>query len=249
MFESLSPKLEMCEQTFEGNVAAFERHHRDWFIKDSTLICHAFVGEKRQPYAFHGYPTDSSQFDPANDPLDDNCCFHDIQPPLIKAPTRDSSPPMRLFGDDSGSDVEFIGQAPPSLGKIHPSLFMGLQGLESTPINPRLAYSTANMKIPGFNGFPRLEGGHINTSLLDYDSILTQGRANPEKKKDPKQVEKRSNKKGEEVLMLLRPATKGVAMIMERFTHPGNFKTTSAFSIDLLHDLHQEQVAMFNASA
>ncbi|KAE9390689.1 hypothetical protein BT96DRAFT_945957 [Gymnopus androsaceus JB14] len=37
----------------------------------------------------------------------------------------------------------------------------------------------------------------------------------PKKRKDPKQVKKKLNKKGEEVLMLPRPATKGVAMIMD----------------------------------
>ncbi|KAE9396940.1 hypothetical protein BT96DRAFT_996215 [Gymnopus androsaceus JB14] len=161
-----------------------------------------------QPYAFHGYPADSSRFDLANDPLDNNCCFHDVTPPLVKAPTRDSSPPMRLFNDDAGSDMEFIGQAPPSPGKLHPSLFMGPRGLEPTPINPRLAYSTTNTKIPGFDGFPKLEGG----------------RADPEKQKDPLQVEKRSNRKGEVVLMLPRPATKGVAMITEKFARPGEFQ-------------------------
>ncbi|KAE9384671.1 hypothetical protein BT96DRAFT_1007828 [Gymnopus androsaceus JB14] len=158
-----------------------------------------------QPYAFHRYPADSSRFDPANDPLDDNCCFRDITPPLVKAPTRDSSPSM-------------------SLGKLHPSLFMGPRGLEPTPIGPWLAYSTTNMKIPDIDGFPKLKGGRVNTSLFDYDSIFTQGGADPEKRKDPSQVEKRSNKKGEAVLMLPRPATKGVAMITEKFARPGEFQ-------------------------
>ncbi|KAE9391274.1 hypothetical protein BT96DRAFT_1001493 [Gymnopus androsaceus JB14] len=140
------------------------------------------IPPENQPYAFHRYPTDSSRFNPTNDPLDNNHCFRDITPPLVKAPTGDSSPPMRLFNDDAGSDMEFVGQAPPSLGKLHPSLFMGPRGLEPTPINPRFAYSTTNTKSPGFDGFPKLEGGRVNTSLLHYNSIFTRGGAGPEKR-------------------------------------------------------------------
>ncbi|KAE9383722.1 hypothetical protein BT96DRAFT_951090, partial [Gymnopus androsaceus JB14] len=150
-----------------------------------------------QPYAFHGYPADSSRFDPANDPLDNNHCFRDVTPPL----------------------------APPSPGKLHPSLFMGPRGLGPTPhqssarpIRLQIQRSLA------LTVFPSLEGGRVNTSLFDYNSIFTGGGADPEKRKDPSQVEKRSNRKGEAVLMLPRPATKGVAMITEKFARPGEFQ-------------------------
>ncbi|KAE9389488.1 hypothetical protein BT96DRAFT_946810 [Gymnopus androsaceus JB14] len=178
-----------------------------------------------QPFSLHGYAADSSRFDPANDPLDANRRFRDIKPPRPRASTKDPSPPMRLIGEDySASDIEYVGQAPPNPGKLRPALFADHRGLKPTPIDPRMAYSTSTTKIPGFDGFPKLEGGRVNTSLFDYDSIFTRGGADPKKRKDPTKVEKKSNKKGEEILMIPRPATKGVAMITERFACPGDFQ-------------------------
>ncbi|KAE9398674.1 hypothetical protein BT96DRAFT_994611 [Gymnopus androsaceus JB14] len=186
------------------------------FPKEAIFISDLVEDVGLSQVGVHSFSPSLCLFDPSEDALTDDG-QEEEKNDAQEAEEEDADHDVDVKEDPSSpinNEVEFVGKAVKQPVRNRSSMLEYPTSPVLKPISSS-AYTSKSKKGQSSHdkdsGFPRLEGGRLNTSLFSYNSVLARGGGKS-------QAGRTSNAAGTPY-----PEKKGVRMITEHFTAPGDF--------------------------